>query len=165
MPWLRSNAVYGTAGAPGGWRRLEEVEDAWRHFNVFCFPLTGRLVQWIASRSKPHENALTTQRDAFGNPTRSTIDAFAPPVTLQPLSPAVPPPLVIFQSTFGQSPLLLLLATTPPIRRRNPNNSAEQFGGPIFRRNASQSPGLWPWPPKHTVPLVAVLSETCGNPY
>ena len=56
------------------------------------------------------------------------------------------------------------LPTTPPIRRRNPNNSAGQFGGPIFRRNASQSPGLWPWPPKHTVPLVAVLSETCGNP-
>ena len=55
-------------------------------------------------------------------------------------------------------------ATTPPIRRRNPNNSAGQFGGPIFRRTASQSPGLWPWPPKHTVPLVAVLSETCGNP-
>ena len=54
--------------------------------------------------------------------------------------------------------------TTPPIRRRNPNNSAGQFGGPIFRRTASQSPGLWPWPPKHTVPLVAVLSETCGNP-
>ena len=47
----------------------------------------------------------------------------------------------------------------PQIQRRNPNNSAEQFGGPIFRRNASQSPGLWPWPPKHTVPLVAVLSD------
>ena len=53
----------------------------------------------------------------------------------------------------------------------HPPNSAkksQQFGRTIrrayFWRNASQSPGLWPWPPKHTVPLVAVLSETCGNP-
>ena len=54
--------------------------------------------------------------------------------------------------------------TTPPIQRRNPNNSAEQFGGPIFRRNASQSPGLWPWPPQKHCPFGCYVVRDIWKP-
>ena len=51
----------------------------------------------------------------------------------------------------------------PPNRRGNPNKSAEQIGGPIFRQNSFPLTWIAVPGPKHTFPLVVVQLESCGN--
>ena len=54
--------------------------------------------------------------------------------------------------------------TNPPLNRRgNPNKSAEQIGGPIFRQNSFPLTWIAVPGPKHTFPLVVVQLESCGN--